>query len=161
MDAPTLQEILSAENAPVAVQAATFHGTSGFAIKPFDEGSNRNHWDSRDGKKISYLIMHYTAIPTYQTTQVFVRDVPDNRVSAHYVITQQEQIQEGFLKKEHVMPEADIVKFVNEENRAWHAGISCWETDQNLNAVSIGIEHVNLGFTKEGESARTLVALWI
>ncbi len=44
-----------------------------------------------------------------------------------------------------------VVKFVDEENIAWHAGKSHWKDDQNLNAVSIGIGLVHLA-TKDGKN---------
>ena len=152
MDVATLESILSVENAPVSVQTTTFYGSSGFTIKPFKGHPHRNHWDSRSGKKVSYLIMHYTAIPTHATVQTFTKDILDGRVSAHYVITQKEQN----LEPAHIMPEAEIIGVVAEKDRAWHAGISSWGCDKNLNATSIGIEHVGPGFTKQNE----LTACW-
>ena len=146
MDAPTLQEILSAENAPIAVQTATFHETSGFAVEPFKDTPKRNHWASRGGTEISVLIMHYTGIPTHPTAQAFTRDISDGRVSAHYVITQKEQ-----NLNQKTVPEDSIIMFVNENNEAWHAGQSRWQTDKTLNTTSIGIEHINPGFTKKDQ----------
>jgi N-acetylmuramoyl-L-alanine amidase len=34
---------------------------------------------------------------------------------------------------------------VPEERRAWHAGVSFWKGERDINAVSIGVELVNLG----------------
>lgn len=42
------------------------------------------------------------------------------------------------------------IRIVPETERAWHAGISFWRGTRNLNATSIGIEHVNKGFEEEG-----------
>ena len=39
-----------------------------------------------------------------------------------------------------------MVQVIADDKRAWHAGVSSWENDTNLNGVSIGIEHVNKGF---------------
>jgi len=36
---------------------------------------------------------------------------------------------------------------VPEEMRSWHAGVSFWRGTNNLNASSIGIENINLGYT--------------
>ncbi len=56
-------------------------------------------------------------------------DAPLSRVSAHYVVDEAGQ----------------IYSLVPEEHRAWHAGVSSWEGDGDVNARSIGIEIVNGG----------------
>ena len=56
-------------------------------------------------------------------------DAPLSRVSAHYVVDEVGQ----------------IYALVPEEHRAWHAGVSSWEGDGDVNARSIGIEIVNGG----------------
>ena len=54
---------------------------------------------------------------------------PEAKVSAHYLI------EEG----------GRILRLVDEERRAWHAGVSCWQGRERLNDCSIGIEIVNPG----------------
>lgn len=56
-------------------------------------------------------------------------DAPLPRVSAHYVVDEAGQ----------------IYSLVPEEHRAWHAGVSSWEGDGEVNARAIGIEIVNGG----------------
>jgi N-acetylmuramoyl-L-alanine amidase len=56
-------------------------------------------------------------------------DAPLPRVSVHYVVDEAGQ----------------IYSLVPEEHRAWHAGVSSWEGDGDVNARSIGIEIVNGG----------------
>lgn len=56
-------------------------------------------------------------------------DAPLPKVSAHYVVDEAGQ----------------IYALVPEEHRAWHAGISSWEGDGEVNARAIGIEIVNGG----------------
>lgn len=56
-------------------------------------------------------------------------DAPLPKVSAHYVVDETGQ----------------IYSLVPEEHRAWHAGISSWEGDGDVNARAIGIEIVNGG----------------
>jgi N-acetylmuramoyl-L-alanine amidase len=53
----------------------------------------------------------------------------DARVSSHYV----------------VMENGDIYQLVLESERAWHAGISSWEGETDINSRSIGIEIGNQG----------------
>lgn len=57
------------------------------------------------------------------------KDAPLPRVSAHYVVDEAGQ----------------IYSLVPEEHRAWHAGVSSWEGDGEINARAIGIEIVNGG----------------
>jgi N-acetylmuramoyl-L-alanine amidase len=53
----------------------------------------------------------------------------ESSVSAHYLIEE----------------DGKVFLLVEEEKRAWHAGVSIWEDDQDLNDLSIGIELVNTG----------------
>jgi N-acetylmuramoyl-L-alanine amidase len=46
-------------------------------------------------------------------------------------------------------PDKEIYQIVDENKRAYHAGISFWRKDQQLNDTSIGIEIVNLGYTTD------------
>ncbi len=51
------------------------------------------------------------------------------KVSAHYMIEEN----------------GDICQLVDEDKRAWHAGVSSWRGQSNINSCSIGIEIVNGG----------------
>ena len=53
-----------------------------------------------------------------------VSQVAHLRVSAHFLIRR----------------DGEIVQFVSTDDRAWHAGESCWEHRSNCNDFSIGIE---------------------
>ena len=74
------------------------------------------------------IILHYTGMPSGEAALARLRD-PAARVSAHYLIEEDGRI---FL-------------LAPEERRAWHAGVSFWKGERNLNGVSIGIELVNPG----------------
>jgi N-acetylmuramoyl-L-alanine amidase len=56
-------------------------------------------------------------------------DAPLARVSAHYVVAE----------------DGAIYRIVPEQSRAWHAGKSSWEGEEDVNQRSIGIEIVNGG----------------
>jgi N-acetylmuramoyl-L-alanine amidase len=78
--------------------------------------------------RIDMLVLHYTGMTTAAAALERLCD-PDARVSAHYVIEEN----------------GVIWRLVPENRRAFHAGVSCWERESELNAVSLGIEIVNPG----------------
>ena len=78
--------------------------------------------------RIDMLVLHYTGMRSAEAAIERLCD-PAARVSAHYVI------------EENGM----IWRLVPEARRAFHAGVSCWEGETGLNAVSLGIEIVNPG----------------
>ncbi|MEZ5830257.1 MAG: N-acetylmuramoyl-L-alanine amidase [Dongiaceae bacterium] len=80
------------------------------------------------GQKVDILLLHYTGMPDAGQALRRLRD-PQAKVSAHYVIDE----------------DGKIYRLVPEERRAWHAGISAWKGDRDINARSIGIEIVNPG----------------
>ena len=54
---------------------------------------------------------------------------PAAKVSAHYLIEE----------------DGRVLRLVDEARRAWHAGVSCWRGERDVNGRSIGIELVNPG----------------
>ena len=74
------------------------------------------------------LVLHYTGMTTAAAALERLCD-PDARVSAHYLVEEN----------------GVIWRLVPENRRAFHAGVSCWEGESDLNAVSLGIEIVNPG----------------
>jgi N-acetylmuramoyl-L-alanine amidase len=86
-----------------------------------------NH-DSRDGAPIDMLVLHYTGMQSVEAALSRLCD-PAAKVSAHYTIGE----------------DGAVYAHVPEERRAWHAGVSFWAGQRNLNANSIGIELVNPG----------------
>ncbi|MEM5515347.1 N-acetylmuramoyl-L-alanine amidase [Henriciella sp. AS95] len=85
-----------------------------------------NFDDRRTG--VDMLVLHYTGMQTGQDALDRMCDA-DASVSAHYMVWEN----------------GDAVCLVEEDKRAWHAGVSCWQGDQDLNSRSIGIEIVNGG----------------
>ena len=67
-------------------------------------------------------------MPTGAAALALLRD-PASQVSAHYFVWE----------------DGRIVQLVGEESRAWHAGVSVWKGQRDLNSASIGIEIVNPG----------------
>lgn len=77
---------------------------------------------------VSMIVLHYTGMQTAQAAIDRLRD-PDAKVSAHYLIAE----------------DGTILRMVDEEKRAWHAGKSRWRGIEDVNSASIGIEIVNPG----------------
>jgi N-acetylmuramoyl-L-alanine amidase len=87
-----------------------------------------NFNDRAAGKSIQHLILHYTGMPTAQAAIERLCD-PAAQVSAHYVVD----------------TDGAVTQLVDENKRAWHAGVSFWAGETDLNSTSIGIEIVNPG----------------
>ena len=87
-----------------------------------------NHDARPAGTPIDMLVLHYTGMLSARAAIERLRD-PSARVSSHYVIEE----------------DGDIWRLVGEEQRAFHAGVSCWRGHAALNERSIGIEIVNPG----------------
>jgi N-acetylmuramoyl-L-alanine amidase len=78
--------------------------------------------------RIDMLVLHYTGMTTAAAALQRLCN-PSARVSAHYVVEEN----------------GVIWRLVPENRRAFHAGVSCWQRESDLNAVSLGIEIVNPG----------------
>ena len=87
-----------------------------------------NHGPRPEPARIDMLVLHYTGMATAAAALERLCD-PNVRVSAHYVVEEN----------------GVIWRLVPENRRAFHAGLSCWEGERDLNAVSLGIEIVNPG----------------
>jgi len=74
------------------------------------------------------IVLHYTGMQTGEGALARLRDA-SAKVSSHYLVEEDGRI---FL----LVPEA---------RRAWHAGVSFWKGETDINARSIGIEIVNPG----------------
>ena len=89
---------------------------------PVDSSKQAAGQDSR----VRFIVLHYTS----ENREKSLRLLTQGRVSAHYLITDEP---------------VKIYSLVDENRRAWHAGLSQWFEYRNLNAMSIGIEIVNAG----------------
>src|SRR5437660_10843327 len=87
-----------------------------------------NHNDRKNGGRPDMILLHYTGM---RDNEAAIRHLctPISEVSAHYVV-----LQDGF-----------IVQLVPESRRAWHAGVSSWAGETDINSRSIGIEIANPG----------------
>lgn len=94
-------------------------------MKPIERSSP--NFDAR-GREIDTIILHYTGMKT-GAEAIERLCAPEARVSAHYVVEE----------------DGRIFRLVREEMRAWHAGVSSWKGESDINARSIGVEIVNPG----------------
>jgi N-acetylmuramoyl-L-alanine amidase len=89
-----------------------------------------NFGPRREGKKIKYLVLHYTGSPTaFEALSLLQGGKAGHDVSAHYLVDE----------------DGSVTQLVDETLRAWHAGKSCWEGEEDINSCSIGIEIQNPG----------------
>jgi N-acetylmuramoyl-L-alanine amidase len=85
------------------------------------------NWDERT-LPVSMLVLHYTGMQDADAAIARLRD-PEAKVSCHYLVAE----------------DGTILRLVDEEKRAWHAGRSHWRDIDDVNSASIGIEIVNPG----------------
>jgi N-acetylmuramoyl-L-alanine amidase len=87
-----------------------------------------NHDARKDGRAADMILLHYTGMPDAQAALDRLCSI-EAKVSAHYV----------------VFEDGRIVQCVQEARRAWHAGVSSWAGESDINSCSIGIEIANPG----------------
>ena len=74
------------------------------------------------------LVLHYTGMKSGPEALARLCDA-DAKVSSHYLVEE----------------DGAVFRLVPEERRAWHAGVSFWKGETDINGRSIGIEIVNPG----------------
>lgn len=85
------------------------------------------NWNERK-IDIDMLMLHYTGMETGEVALERLCD-PEAAVSAHYMVWE----------------DGRVTQLLEEEKRAWHAGVGSWQGDTDLNSHSVGIEIVNGG----------------
>ena len=78
------------------------------------------------GQAIDMLVLHYTGMSSAEAALDRLCD-PGARVSSHYLIDE----------------DGTVYRLVPEARRAWHAGVSSWAGDSDVNDRSLGIELAN------------------
>jgi N-acetylmuramoyl-L-alanine amidase len=94
----------------------------------FNKKKPKNHEDRRDGMSPYIILLHYTGMETMEAARDRLSD-PESKVSAHYLVDE----------------DGTVMNLVPEEKRAWHAGLSYWRGETDINSASIGVEIVNPG----------------
>ena len=92
------------------------------------EAPSPNHDARRGAGVVDMVVLHYTGMASAEVALARLGD-PAAKVSAHYLIDEA----------------GAVTSLVAETRRAWHAGVSSWAGDRDVNSRSIGIELVNPG----------------
>lgn len=87
-----------------------------------------NHGERRGSRPVDILLLHYTGMERAEDALQLLCD-RKSEVSAHYLIDE----------------EGRVFQLVDEHRRAWHAGVSSWKGETDINSRSIGIEIANPG----------------
>ncbi|HSN20876.1 MAG TPA: N-acetylmuramoyl-L-alanine amidase [Usitatibacter sp.] len=83
---------------------------------------------SFDERRPNLVVIHHTSDATAEQALATLTD-PVREVSAHYLVAR----------------DGTVYQLVDERKRAWHAGVSQWGADTDVNSASIGIELDNDG----------------
>jgi N-acetylmuramoyl-L-alanine amidase len=86
------------------------------------------HDERKNGRQPDLILLHYTGMLSAQAALDRLC-ADDSKVSSHYF----------------VFEDGRIVQSVPEARRAWHAGVSHWAGETDINSASIGIEIANPG----------------
>ncbi len=87
-----------------------------------------NFGERAGGRQPDMIVLHYTGMPDVEGA-IAQLCTAGTEVSAHYI----------------VLEDGRIVQCVPESMRAWHAGVSAWAGEDDINSCSIGVEIVNRG----------------
>lgn len=99
----------------------------------YRDSTNDGNWHKgREGKTPRIIVMHATADDHINKSRNWFRTRRSNGkavfASAHFIID----------------TNGDIYAEVREEDTAYHAGVSAWDGDENINDISLGVEMTNL-----------------
>ncbi len=101
-----------------------------------DSSFPAKNFNERNGEPVQQVILHYTAAPFASS----LRALTQNEVSAHYLLPDPDE--PGYRAAGY--EELRAFRLVDEDQSAWHAGVSQWGGRDDLNSRAIGIEIVNL-----------------
>jgi N-acetylmuramoyl-L-alanine amidase len=87
-----------------------------------------NYGERAGGRQPDMIVLHYTGMPDVEGA-IAQLVTAGTEVSAHYI----------------VLEDGRIVQCVPESKRAWHAGVSHWAGEEDINSCSIGVEIINRG----------------
>lgn len=101
---------------------------SGPANLHIQQRPSPNHGPRRGGLVPDILLLHYTGMDNAEAALGWLCE-PDSKVSCHYLVDEL----------------GGVFQLVPEDLRAWHAGVSSWCGETDINSRSIGVEIHNPG----------------
>ncbi len=116
-------------------------------LHPSEYQLSTRYQSANQNERIAFLILHYTDEDDANSLRLLTE--PEHKVSAHYLIPRD--------NRETPLP---VYQLVPDSARAWHAGRSRWHRYAGLNASSLGIEIVNLGYPAEDEQLAPDARRW-
>ena len=111
----------------IFILASVLSGCS--TVRPFDMSRIDASIDAKSQEsRVRFLIIHFTTLDQARSLQA----LSQQGVSSHYLVGDDQP--------------TTVYRLVDENRMAYHAGVSSWKNFTQLNASSIGIEIVNLGY---------------
>ena len=111
-----------------------------------------------EGSEVSLVVIHNISLPPGQYTGNWVEDFFRNRLDAqvhpYFASIADLQVSAHFYLRR----DGRLLQFVSTDERAWHAGRSCWQGRENCNDYSVGIELE--GCDEEGYTATQYTILF-
>jgi AmpD protein len=93
-----------------------------------------------EGEEVSLLVVHAISLPPGEYGSDDIPALFGNRLDPdrhpYFAGIHQLRVSAHFL----VRRDGSVVQFVSCNDRAWHAGVSCWQGRQRCNDFSIGVE---------------------
>ncbi len=98
------------------------------------------NFNTRPSNNISLLVVHNISLPAGCFNTPYIEDLFCNRLDCS--VDESFESLKGVKVSAHLLIKRNgsVVQFVNLNERAWHAGVSCFEDIDNCNDYSIGIE---------------------
>jgi N-acetylmuramoyl-L-alanine amidase len=107
------------------MRSATFPAASSLVAQVVP---SPNHGERKDGRRPDLILLHYTGMQDPNAALSLLAG-SGSEVSSHYF----------------VFEDGRVLQLVEEDRRAWHAGVSSWAGETDINSCSIGIEIANPG----------------
>jgi AmpD protein len=98
------------------------------------------NFDERSAGQITLLVVHNISLPPEQfgglgVQQLFTNTLNPNEHPYYQTIAGLQVSAHFFIRRD-----GQIIQFVSCAQRAWHAGVSCWQGRDKCNDYSIGVE---------------------
>jgi AmpD protein len=111
---------------------------AGFAINA--QFITSPNFDARPDNEISLIVIHNISLPPNQYGGNGIIELFTNQLNPdehpYYAEIYTRKVSSHFLIRRH----GELIQFVSCLNRAWHAGVSNWQTRERCNDFSVGIE---------------------